>query len=82
MGETSKHIIKLMADFSTVGMTIGFCIFIGVGAGYYLDHKVFNSEYAPWLTGIGLGLGIAAAFKNLYALATRKDWDDNGSKNH
>ena len=73
MSDNRREIIKLLADFSTIGMTVAFSIFIGVGIGYYLDHKVFDGRTSPWLTLIFLGLGVAAAFKNLYRMATRKD---------
>ena len=73
MAGTRKEIMKLLAEFSTIGMTVAFSIFIGVGIGYFLDHKVFGGKTAPWLTLIFLGFGVAAAFKNLYSMATRKD---------
>lgn len=65
MSETRREIMKLLADFGTIGMTVAFCIFIGVWIGHYLDHKVFDGRTAPWLTLLFLGFGIAAAFKNL-----------------
>jgi F0F1-type ATP synthase assembly protein I len=68
-----KEVIKMLADFSTVGMTVAFSIFIGVGFGYYLDNKVFDGSTKPWFTLIFLGFGVAAAFLNLYRMATRKD---------
>lgn len=73
MSEKRKDTLRLLAQFSTVGMTMAFSIFIGVGIGYYLDHKVFGGSTSPWLTLIFLGLGVAAAFKNLYDMANRKD---------
>ena len=36
---------------------------LGFGAGYGLD-KLFGTR--PWMTIIGTGLGIAAAFVNLF----------------
>jgi F0F1-type ATP synthase assembly protein I len=54
-------------------MSVAFSIFIGVGIGYYLDHKVFDGRTSPWLTLIFLGFGVVAAFKNLYDMASRKD---------
>lgn len=77
MGETRKYIIKLVGDFGSIGMTISLCIFIGVGAGHYLDKNILASRYEPWPTLIGLALGVAAAFKNLYDLATRQEWKDD-----
>jgi F0F1-type ATP synthase assembly protein I len=68
-----KEIMRLLADFSTIGMTVAFSIFIGVGIGYFLDHKVFKGRTSPWLTLIFLGFGVLAAFKNLYDMARRKD---------
>ena len=73
MANQRKEIMKMLADFGTVGMTVAFSIFIGVGIGYLLDHKVFGGRTAPWLTLIFLGLGVAAAFKNLYMITKRKD---------
>jgi F0F1-type ATP synthase assembly protein I len=76
MSENRKQITKMIADFSTIGMTVAFSIFIGVGFGYYLDHKLFAGRTKPWFTLIFLGFGVAAAFLNLYRMATRKDIKD------
>ncbi|MGV1100949.1 AtpZ/AtpI family protein [Thiovibrio sp. JS02] len=73
MSSNRKEIMKLLAEFSTIGMSVAFSIFIGVGIGYYLDHKVFAGRTSPWLTLIFLGFGVAAAFKNLYVMARKKD---------
>ena len=73
MSNNRREMMKLLADFSTIGMAVAFSIFIGVGIGYFLDHKVFGGRTSPWLTLIFLGFGVAAAFKNLYSMARRKD---------
>ena len=73
MSNNRKDALRLLAQFSTVGMSVAFSIFIGVGIGYYLDHKVFDGRTSPWLTLIFLGFGVVAAFKNLYDVAHRKD---------
>jgi len=73
MSDNRKEIMKLIGDFSTIGISLAASIFIGIGFGYFLDHKVFNGKTAPWLTFIFLGFGIAAGFKNLYMLTKRKD---------
>jgi F0F1-type ATP synthase assembly protein I len=73
MSENRKEIMKLLGDFSTIGLTLAASIFVGVGIGYLLDHKVFKGKTAPWLTLIFLGFGIIAGFKNLYMLTKRKD---------
>lgn len=66
-----KEYVKLLADFSTIGMTVAFSVFIGVWIGHTLDHKVFDGRTAPWLTLLFLGFGIIAAFKNLYEFVIR-----------
>ncbi len=73
MSNNRKEIMKLLADFGTIGMTVAFSIFIGVGIGYFLDEKVFGGRTSPWLTLIFLGFGVAAAFKNLFIMTKRKD---------
>jgi len=73
MSGNRKEVFRLLAEFSTVGMAVAFSIFIGVGIGYFLDHKVFDGRTSPWLTLIFLGFGVAAAFKNLYVMSRRKD---------
>ncbi len=60
--ETSRYIREL-AYFSSIGLQVAFSIIIGYFVGDYLDHEVFQTT--PWLTYIGLGLGIAAGFRNL-----------------
>jgi len=73
MANNRKEMMRLLADFSTIGITLASAIFIGVGIGYFLDYKVFDGKTAPWLTLIFMAFGIAAGFKNLYRLAKRKD---------
>ncbi|MBU0908758.1 MAG: AtpZ/AtpI family protein [Proteobacteria bacterium] len=73
MGGKHKEWMTLMSVFGTVGLHMCSSIFIGVGIGYYLDHKVFDDKTSPWLTLIFLAFGIVAGFKNLYQLSKRKD---------
>ena len=75
MSKESKTMFRELASYSQVGMTFVFSIFIGLGIGWYLDHKVFNGRTVPYLTFIFLGLGIAAGFKHLLDVS-RKISDD------
>jgi ATP synthase protein I len=68
MKNETRLAIRELAYYSSLGFSVSFSIFIGLFAGVYLDRR-FN--ISPWLTLIGLGLGIAAAFKNI-ALAVKK----------
>jgi ATP synthase protein I len=73
MSGNRKEWMKLMSVFGTIGIHMSASIFIGLGIGYYLDHKVFNDKTSPWMTLIFLAFGIFAGFKNLYQVSKRKD---------
>jgi ATP synthase protein I len=68
MKKETRLAIRELAYYSSLGFSVSFSIFIGLFAGVYLDRRF---SISPWLTLIGLGLGIAAAFKNI-ALAVKK----------
>ncbi len=68
MDEDLKKNFKDLAFFSSIGMAMALSIAIGAGLGYFIDAK-FGSK--PWGLYIGLGLGIAAAFKNLFYMYQR-----------
>jgi ATP synthase protein I len=57
-----------MAYFSSIGLQLALSIFIGLFAGIYLDRRFDTS---PWLTLVGLLMGIAAGFRNI-GLAIKK----------
>lgn len=65
MDEDLKKSIKTLGYLSTVGLAMALSIAIGALVGYYIDKK-FGTD--PWFSFIGLALGIAAAFRNLYML--------------
>lgn len=73
MPGNKNEIMKLVSVFGTIGLSMAASVFIGLGIGYYLDHKIFKNATTPWLTLIFLGLGIFAGFKNLYQISKRKD---------
>jgi ATP synthase protein I len=60
--------VRTLAYYSSLGLQVAFSIFIGLGAGIYLDRRF---ETLPWMTLIGLGLGIAAGYRNI-GLAIKK----------
>ncbi len=62
MNREKRQKMWKMAHLTSLGPTVAFSIFIGLGIGVWLDKKF---ETTPWLTLIFLGFGIAAAFRNI-----------------
>jgi ATP synthase protein I len=52
-----------VGELAAVGMTMAVAIVLGLAGGYFLDRWLGTS---PWLTLIGLGLGIVAAFVSFF----------------
>ena len=71
-GEESSW--KALAELSSIGMTLVLATVIGLAGGYFLDRLLGTS---PWLIMIGLGLGIAAGFVNLFRSVKRAGQDDD-----
>ncbi len=65
MDKETRKLIRTLGYLSTVGLSMAFSIGIGALIGFYLDRKF---ETKPWLLLVFLGLGIAAAFRNLYLM--------------
>jgi ATP synthase protein I len=68
MRKDTKHFLREMAYYSSIGFSVSLSIVIGLAAGVWLDRRFHT---APWLTLIGLGMGIVAGFRNI-GLAIRK----------
>lgn len=68
MDKDLKQAIRTLGHFSTIGLSMALSIALGALLGNYLDRK-FGTD--PWCTVVFLGLGIAAAFRNLYRLYKR-----------
>jgi len=74
-GEESSW--KALAELSSIGMTLVLATVIGLAGGYFLDRWLGTS---PWLILIGLGLGIAAGFVNLFRSVKRAEQDADDVK--
>jgi ATP synthase protein I len=66
---------RSVGELISIGMTMVIATVIGLAAGYFADRWLGTG---PWLTLIGLGLGIAAAFVSLFRVArdASRDLDD------
>ena len=62
MKRETRHAYKELAYFSSLGISVAFSIFIGLGIGVFLDRKFGTS---PWFTLIFLVFGIIAGFRNI-----------------
>jgi len=60
--------LKEFAYYSSLGLQVALSIVIGLALGLYLDKRLGTH---PFLLFLGLGLGIAAGFRNI-GLAIRK----------
>lgn len=65
--ETLRNLREL-AYYSSLGFQVALSIVLGLAAGLYLDKKF---ETHPIFMFVGLGLGIAAGFRNI-GLAIKK----------
>ncbi len=68
MDEDLKKTIKTLGFLSSIGLAMALSIAIGAAVGYYLDKWLGTT---PWLSLVFLGLGIVAAFRNLFILYKR-----------
>jgi ATP synthase protein I len=68
MKRETRRTFKELAYYSSLGLSVSFAIFIGLGIGIFLDRKF---ETAPWFTLIFLVFGIAAGFRNIALVIKR-----------
>ena len=68
MKRETVQAMKELAYFSSLGIAVALSIFLGLALGVWID-SIFKTS--PWGMLIGLGLGIAAGYRNI-ALAIKK----------
>lgn len=68
MKRETRRALRDLAYFSSLGLQVALSIFIGLFVGVFLERRL---GYAPWPMLLGLGLGIAAGFRNI-GLAIKK----------
>jgi ATP synthase protein I len=68
---------KALGELSSIGLVLVVATIIGLAGGYYADRLLGTS---PWLLLVGLVLGIAAGFVNLFRSVTRADRELDDTK--
>jgi ATP synthase protein I len=68
---------KGLAELTSIGMTMVLCTVIGLAGGYFGDRWLGTS---PWLTLVGLLLGIVAGFVNLFRSVKNAEHDLDDQK--
>ena len=68
---------KALGELSSVGLALVIATVIGLVGGYYADRLLGTS---PWLLLLGLALGIAAGFVNLFRSVNRADRELDDTK--
>jgi ATP synthase protein I len=68
MKRETRRTFREFAYYSSLGLSVSFAIFIGLGIGVVLDRKFDTS---PWLTLVFLVFGIAAGFRNIALVIKR-----------
>jgi F0F1-type ATP synthase assembly protein I len=59
-----------LARAASLGLEIAVAVFLGAGAGYWLDLRF---RTGPWLMVVGLVIGSIAGFWNAYKFAVSED---------
>jgi len=69
-----KSVFKQLFTVGTVGIQFALSIFAGFGIGYFLLDKFLGTF--PWFTIVFLIIGIIAAFRELFRLASKENRND------
>lgn len=69
IGNQGRKQLAALGGVGLIGLEMGVSVAVGFLGGSYLDEKLRTD---PWLSGIGLILGITAGFRSLYRLAKRE----------
>ena len=76
MDPDAKQMLQAASRYSSLGIFFGVAIVLGYLGGRWLDGRLHT---APWLSMVGLFVGIIAGFRELYRLAKRGMNDEAGS---
>ncbi len=60
--------IQALGSYSYVGIFFGVAVCMGLLAGRWADHRWHTD---PWLTLVGIVLGLASGFRELYRVSKK-----------
>ncbi len=66
-----------LGSYAFVGTTFVTCVVVGLAGGYWADRWLGTQ---PWLLLLGLGLGIAAGFVNLFRAIKQLSGSDDEAR--
>lgn len=69
LGPEGRKQLRQVGRISTIGIEIALSIVVGILGGRWLDSKLGTS---PYLTIIGLILGVVAGFRSLFQVAQQE----------
>lgn len=78
LGPGGGRDFRTLARVGGVGIELAVATTIGFLGGRWLDGKLGT---APWLSLVGLLLGVAAGFRNLIEIARKAQREADGEKN-
>jgi len=70
LSEETREQLRLLARVSSLGISIVLATVIGFGLGYWVD-TLWEGWTAPWGKLVGLLIGIAAGYNNIYYIMKR-----------
>lgn len=68
-----KEALSALMNYGTIGIEMGLCLAIGLGAGYLLDRRFAT---APIFTVIFMMFGLVAGMRRLYLIWKRIEKED------
>jgi ATP synthase protein I len=63
-----KKTVQIIGTYSYVGIFFGVAVCLGLLGGHWLDRRIHTE---PWFTLVGVVLGVAAGFRELYRLSKK-----------
>jgi ATP synthase protein I len=63
-----KKTVQIIGTYSYVGIFFGVAVCLGLLGGRWLDRRIHTE---PWFTLVGVVLGVAAGFRELYRLSKK-----------